>query len=690
MEFQIARKNQSLTTAEEMRNQTKIIMQPYINWEEYLTPAPLSIAIMAELACLSSKTDFSINKNPPKDGYKYIRYPDSFRACLMQVCNSGWWAFNEAHKNMDQIRLHTIAVPNYMKNAVKILFQGSSEVVQAHLPDQLENIRSIADHCLELANATEMRFAEVINIIQELLEVCLKARNLYGEELDAIMKKLDESKLREESSKEAVTRSQKAVKALDEEMKEAHKTYNKAMNSLPGGWEMMAMDFFGTVTDGLTGIFQGLSALMTHPVSRMCKATTEIADTISHIKGGEDSAADPVDEINIYSKSAEILKCTEIIEQFVQEDKIDWEGLYDQKNNATITDFPAIQFKRIMSNLEKIPKCQSKAYAQNICGEGIKICKELAKYAPDGKCEEAKTAALIGRIRELTQSAGRFDSKSKDVTKSPSLTPKPPMMFKEESKMERTSASQRASKNARFRIEQSRAQMNKTRELYDKSVENMEKNQKELTDILVTMRNCQVKEIDFNTTIQMLVKGLDAMGKVKKQWEKMVHFFQMVSNIVKTSLNRTLKDFATASEKTHTLSYNEKLFCKDLLYNQVFQATNITNLVHMISSTYTEVSGQYLMDSVSSLGMLLSMDVESPEFLHKRIQMRDSCDMAQKGILCLVLKNKNEFERETNSRLENVNKELLAILPSAKPEDIRSIQEAVKSGFTEEEESEYA
>ncbi|KAI4895785.1 hypothetical protein NFI96_007810 [Prochilodus magdalenae] len=165
MESQIAKTCQSLTTAEEMRNQTRLVMQPYANWEEYLTPAPLSIAIMGELVFISSKTDFSINKNPPKDGYKYIRYPDSFQACLMQVCNSDWWAFNEAHKNMDQIRLHNMAVPDYMKTAVKILFQGNDDVVEAHLPDQLENIRVIADDCLVLADTTEKSGSVMMSLI---------------------------------------------------------------------------------------------------------------------------------------------------------------------------------------------------------------------------------------------------------------------------------------------------------------------------------------------------------------------------------------------------------------------------------------------------------------------------------------------------------------------------------------------
>ncbi|KAL0172541.1 hypothetical protein M9458_032852, partial [Cirrhinus mrigala] len=71
----------------------------------------------------------------------------------------------------------------------------------------------------------------------------------------------------------------------------------------------------------------------------------------------------------------------------------------------------------------------------------------------------------------------------------------------------------RAIENARFAIEKTRAQMNKTRETYEKCVENLENNQKELTEILISMRNCELKEINFKTTIQMLAKGMDAIGR---------------------------------------------------------------------------------------------------------------------------------------------------------------------------------
>ncbi|XP_073703961.1 uncharacterized protein [Garra rufa] len=684
---------QNLSTAETMRKQTKLLMQPYANWEEYLTPAPLSIAILGELVFISSTTDFSINKNPPKGGYKFIKYPDSFRACLMQVCNSGWWAFNEAHTSMDQIRLLTAQVPDYMKTAVKILFQGDDEVVKAHLPDQLDNIKVIADECLTLSDSTKKRFTDVINIIQELLEACVNADHLYGEELAAIKKKLEESKLREQSAQEIRKRTEKAVSAMKEQLDQAHESYKKAMDSLPNGWEMIGMDFVSGIAQSVTTIIQGMASVVSQPVSLTGSATTQTSDVMGRnkVQKGE---KDVVAEIQAYGRSAEILTNAQNIQKVMnvnsEEDDIDWTKLYDQKHKTTNTDYMAKQFERIDETLKKqeIPDCPAKTQAQKLCKDGVTICNKLAQYAPDGKCDKVKSTEIIKEVLDLVASAQIFDCKSKDITKSPAISPKPPMMYKEEQKSEGMSTSQRATENARFSIEQNRAQLNKTRETYEKCVENLEKNQKELTEILVTMRNCELKEIDFKTTIEMLTKGVYAMGRVKEQWEKMVHFFQMVSTIVKTCLSKTLTNFVSTSEKTQALSYNAKLFSKDLLYIQAFQACNIASLVHVISATYTDVSSKYLMDRISSLGKLMAMDKSKPEFEYERQQLQNSCDEAQKGILKLVLKNKDEYNQKSTARQEKIDRELLAILPADPPEKIKSIQKAVQAGFNKEEEAE--
>ncbi len=93
----------------------------------------------------------------------------------------------------------------------------------------------------------------------------------------------------------------------------------------------------------------------------------------------------------------------------------------------------------------------------------------------------------------------------------------------------------------------------------------------------------------------------------------------------------------------------------------------------MISATYTDVSNKYLMDRVSSLGKLMAMDKSKPEFELERQQLQNGCDEAQKAILMLVLKNKEEFDRKSTARLERIDRELLAILPAAPPEQIKRL-----------------
>ena len=70
-----------------------------------LTAAPLSIAILGQVQLVAGQRDFSLA--PPPNGFKCIKYPDSFRANLVHLSNEGYNAFLQAHTNMDQIRLST-------------------------------------------------------------------------------------------------------------------------------------------------------------------------------------------------------------------------------------------------------------------------------------------------------------------------------------------------------------------------------------------------------------------------------------------------------------------------------------------------------------------------------------------------------------------------------------------------------
>uniref|UniRef100_A0A3B3BQJ8 Uncharacterized LOC112154044 n=1 Tax=Oryzias melastigma TaxID=30732 RepID=A0A3B3BQJ8_ORYME len=746
MASQIAKVNKGLTTAADMRKTTQMLMQPNANWEEYLAPAPLSIAIMGELVFISSGTDFSINKNPPKDGFKHIKYPDSFRACLMQVCNSGWQAFNIAHKNMDQIRIHTASVPDHMKAAVKFLFQGDDEIVEKFLPNQLENIRTIADECVQLADGVEKKYQDVILLIQEMLEACLNAKLVYGDDLEKVRNKIEENKMREKTARELDERYDKAMKAMEKQVEDAQEEFKTSMNSLPSGMELVAMEMAESLSQTVATMGSAVASMATEGPSAILSGMAEIAGTalksglaemvgpalkagpggiaamvgMTLVGGLAGNASGPqpktkkvesVSNVAIYSKAPMIVVQAKAILNYINKNEINWKALYDPKNKKT--EYIKQQFKKISTDLAKAQKSLVQSKALSLCNSGIAICEQLAKYSPDKKWDKNTTEKLIKDVNKLHQDALQFDSSSKMKCGAPAIAPTPPMLSKTEvnaesktegnaesktegnaeskteGNAEHQRASQAAAESARFRIEQSREQLKQCREEYNKAVERMERNKKELDDILVEMHNCNIKEIDFDTTIKMLVKGMDAMGRVKEQWEKMVRFFQMVANIVKTSLSKTMKHFAQSAEDAQTLSYNSRLFTKDLMYNQAFQASNIASLVHMISGTYCEVSNKYLMDRVSSLGKLMAMDKDKPEFLQERKKLQDTCEEAQENILKLVQNNKKDFEKNTDTRLAQIEGGLKAVLPAADPEETKRIQNIVQASITEQDLTDY-
>uniref|UniRef100_A0A3B3I2C0 Uncharacterized protein n=1 Tax=Oryzias latipes TaxID=8090 RepID=A0A3B3I2C0_ORYLA len=563
MASQIAKVTKDLTTTAEMRKSTQMLMQPNANWEEFLTPSPLSIAIMGELVLFSSGPDFSINKNPPKDGFKHIKYPESFREAVMQVCNSGWKAFNIAHKNMDQIRIHTASVPEHMKDAVKILYQGNDEMIEKLFPNELKSILTIADECVELADGVEQKYNDVICLIQELLEACVNAEHIYGEDLEEVTNKIKQNKLREQSARELNEKYTKAMEAMEKQVEEAEEKLKSSMNSLPTGMEMVGMEMAHTMRQTISTMVSPVFILARQDQAKFesgLNAMAATAENLAQPEGGPQSKTETVDsvsDIEIYSKSSQILILTKTILNYMNKVEINWKELYDQKNESNF-EFIKQQFKRISTDIAKAPKSKAKDKALSLCDDGIAICEQLSKYSPDQKWDEKTTEKLIKEAKKLHQDAMQFDTKSKMKCGVPAIAPTPPMMATAQANAGQQSAEQQASEKAFSCIKQSREQLKQSREEYNKTKKRMETTLRELTDILADMHLCCFKEIDFDKAIKMLMKGMDAMYQGKKQWQKMVRFFKMVANIVKTNLSKTRKKFGQRAEHVQTLSHNSK------------------------------------------------------------------------------------------------------------------------------------
>ena len=690
---QIIKAKKSLTTASKLREDTQMIMQPYANWEEHLTPAPLSITVLGELIFISSKDDFSINQNPPKDGFQFIKYPNSFRACLMQVCNAGWYAFNEAHTSMDQIRLHTANVPQYVRTATEVILKNDERLFQAVLPDTLANIDNIASECMRLSSCTKDRFEMVISLVHEILEASTSAKEVYTEDLKNVTQKMEENEVRKESKMETDKRTAEDLKNYKSKLDAAEKLFDKAMKSMPSGWDMIGMNLVEGLAESLNTLVSGLTNVATLKFEQMVGGGVMGGMGGMRGKGGKGGSApntgtkqgeagfiqgkEQMDEYfavkEVYQQSSTILKLAEIMKHLTAESKIDWADLYDQKHQKPKSDFTKEMLEEVKNSITSLKGTNAKNTALEICGKGISICTEMASIAPKGECEASKEQQLIEEIAKLHEQAQTFNAKGKQVTKTTPFSQTPPGLAQAQGKK---SAATFAAENARVQIEETRKALDTARQMYSTAVERFEKNKEELTEILVTLKNCDIKKIDFKTTLEILAQGLTALGKVKEQWEKMVRFFQIVSTIIKASMNTAMKSFTGTAKQAS--EYSSSAFLKDMVYSQAFQVSNVASLVNMISSTYTEVSEKYIMDRVSSLGRLMALDQNSPEFDVERKQLQDGCVEAQRGILALVQKNKTDFNLKTEERMVHLD-ELRALLPPPTKEEEEKVKRIVNS-----------
>ncbi|XP_048449717.1 uncharacterized protein LOC109925802 [Rhincodon typus] len=678
-----------LSKAEEVKRDNLLMMQPYANWEEFLMPAPMSVAILGELIIISSTTDFPVNKHTPDRQYQHIKYPESFRTCLMQVSNQGWKCFNLAHKNMDQIRLHSQSVPMHLKNAVKTLMQGEQQSMERLLPLQLGSIKAVADDCVGLAQEVEKSFSSVTDLIHELLEACTSAKGMYEEECKVVQHSLEDAKLRKATAEKEKRQADEYFTRMNKQVEEAHDAYKRALESAPSEWGVMGMFAVENSINMVSNLVSGFMSMVTaDPVS----LSTTVVETLANVsnviaekvKNKEQAKApsqqpelDPVAASSVLSKSSELLLATIKLQDLLSDDaKLNLDKLLDRVTGSVNSDISRHMFQRIKTEINLEEDCSPKEAALTLCRKGIAICEKLEEIGQCEKPSEEQMERVAVRIGELYGKVVKFSAGCMTTNNSTVLPQTAPNLSKaageqdpEDKSMVHTVVTQ-----ARLKIENAKAHLDNTRTEYERSFEAMKQSNKELDEILTMMRKCQVTKIDFDVTLKMLTQGLDALGRVREQWTKMIRFFEMVSNLIHICLTKTLKKFVTDSDEIQAIKgYNQQQHIRDLIYAQAFQATNISHLVNMISRTYVEISSKYLMDRVTSLGRLITLDPEDAEFQSERQLLQQGCAEARQMIMERVLSNKEQFETRIQQRIEVIDSELKAVLPPASKVELQAI-----------------
>ena len=601
--------------------------------------------------------------------------------------------FLKLYKNMDIIRLYSAKVPGQVKKVVRTLVSGSKEDVKDILPIELRKIERNASESLELAKAVESKFENVMHLTGELLEVSSAAKGHFQKTQEELQMRREIALTKEKSVREEIERAKEEQDKLAKQVKEAKAQWEKALDSMPSGWDLVGMQFVEGITKVFTSAVEiAISAAATRGMNS--SSASSDADPNLRVDPNEKQSAKrdsklPMQAlVNAEPMKVFSAKLVEVLATF--QDKSDGGE-------------PAKDIKKTRLEMESLQKDWSTKQESKDDQEGLKllsrgleICMEAEKELEDLNLSNDKMKKIAKRASKLKDDIFKFCTKVHTKVQTNPFYTKPPRQARnmaDPAKSASSSAANMAVESARFKIAETRGLLEKQEMLYDEGNKQLKESNKELSKVLQSLVEFSPEKIaNFDQIRETLIKGIKALASVRERWQKLVEFFQCITNIIKVCQKESLTSFVeyskVAQERRLTKGYTDTDFMRDLIYEQVSQANKTSYVVWSISNTYVEVSRNHLMSQLASLGHLIALDPEKDRATieAKRIELLEGSQEAERAIMQLVSEAQNTFHEKVGERIKQFEEEMEKVLPPEDPARIKEINDSVAKAVKEADE----
>ena len=556
---------------------------------------------------------------------------------------------------MDIIRLYSAKVPGQVKKVVRTLVSGSKEDVKDILPIELRKIEKNASESLELAKAVESKFENVMHLTGELLEVSSAAKGHFQKTQEELQMKREIALTKEKSVREEIERAKEEQDKLTKQVKEAKAQWEKAVDSMPSGWDLVGMQFVEGITKAFTSAAETvISAVATRGMNS--SSAPSHADPNLRVDPSEKQSAKRVSKLPTHALvKAELMKvCSAKLVEVL--------ATFQDKSNGGE---PAKDIKKTRNEMESLQKDWSTEQESKDDQEGLKllsrgleICMEAEKELEDLNLSNDKMKKIAKRASKLKDDIFKFCTKVQTKVKTSPFYTKPP----------------RQARNMADPAKSTRSN-------------------KELSKVLQSLVEFSPEKIaNFDQIRETLIKGIKALASVRERWQKLVEFFQCITNIIKVCQKESLTSFVeyskVAQERRLTKGYTDTDFMRDLIYEQVSQANKTSYVVWSISNTYVEVSRKHLMSRLASLGHLIALDPEKDRATieAKRIELLEGSQEAERAIMQLVSEAQNTFHEKVGERIKQFEEEMEKVLPPEDPARIKEINDSVAKAVKEADE----
>lgn len=735
-ELEVANTEKGLMMPTNYRKDQQLFQHDDFNALEKITPAPLAIALLAQIVLVSSqyKTDFGLEC--PRTGCKYMEYPRSFKASLLQMSFSAYNAFNKAHVNMDEIQMLTRMMPTEVRNAVMTLVQGDDLEIELLLPEHFNSIKKITQDARLLANETVTSFEEVQLILEEIIAGGTTTRTISSQEVEKLELRIQNEKAWEEQYKSQKQEFEKDKKEMKKRLEKSRADFEKALEDLPSGWEIIGMDLVESLAgsaaaladglaDGLASEFgsaSGLASILAVGSASINRIGDMVIGLVGKVGGSSVVPANPGNRVETedIKQSLNLPKCnkkeTITTEEYVTKKM----PILDAKRTATefitaLTDLLRVEsiLQAFSANIFVLKVKENEIVLKTHGEEDVDFLKRsilnqkraidsnfnIPEYLKDGlvlfykniyeladKIKSSLTknvskpdiTKLKKEMEELMDVSRCFNTWAKGALKIPAMDTPVPFPPKKSDPSSPKLASQIATENAQMKVEMYQQQLEHTQKQHEYNSAQLLVTNDKLREAIHKLKEFNGAKATLVEIISILQEALETLNKLRAKWLEILEFFQKLESVIDKGLGKSLDNFGTIVETGRKIKQrNGKLSnnLKNQLYGYTQEAMTNAYLVNRMSSVYVNISAQYIMPPVRQLGIMMETnDLKKISSLKNKIFFE--ANAANREISRKISAEKIIFDAAVKKRRHQIEasfKPILDQIPEARKEELKGL-----------------
>ena len=559
---------------------------------------------------------------------------------------------------MDQINLYSKTIPTHLTKALKMLESGSSQEICRLLGRPLSLIKDTSQKCLFLAEAVQLKFGDVVLLMDELQEACVSTKSQTDkkqEENKAMLIEAEEEKELMESKK----------RLCEDQVKRKHASLQHEQNMFE---KAKSKDVSKGILEGVA--FKVLSKVFGPSPSKKQE---------EHEDSKEDRSDETIDE----KASASLEQNMDVdLAEILFEDAMSLEKItktvhttLDSMSDRNIS----LDVKTCKAKYERIKRrhCHiSEEHSQInqllfLSEKGISLCGDVIRTSEKMNTENQQHLETKEAVLQLYQECEIFVKQIRIA--------KGDLERKWTADLERklnssTSINSNEKETGNYDLDQVKYKVGTIYKRMMKSAAEHERASKksrrariELANILSEIAGLEMETLDLDQIVDLLCRCLKEIGNLKDEWGKMVKLFQSITNIIDTTLNDSLKMFVNVSkttkfDKPETFRLSGKK--RQLLYDEVMKASEVACFIQHFTESYTEVSEKFFLPVLEALPLLLKCTgMRNLQIEEKLKQLQNESIAAQTGINAHLELKQKHFQSTVNERLATLKRVLNKRIP---------------------------